>query len=816
MTLSGRFFSITFFIIFFMSTQNVTSIAVDKNHYLISLGLPTDYTSRPLESVSVNHIFAIDCSGSMYGELGQIRQQIKNKLSMLVKENDTVSIIWFSGRGQCGVIVEGLKIKTNEGLLQLQKAVDRYLQTVGLTGFVEPLQTAQQVVDRVTADKKITSHSLLFLTDGHDNCSNVDQIINAVKPLGKSLSSAVFVEYGYYCNRNLLTKMAENCGGKLIFSEDFADFEPNFEEFVTKQQSGAKKKKVVLPSKAKYDVAFTNDDQNGVMTYAVEADNSILVESDVDEVFYHAEAPIILNITTSESPYLFGGMVITNITALQHTTVGLPSLYASLYVLSQRMKSNEVYSTLNFLGDVDFVDSFSNAFGKQNLYAFQRKALAVAQGEEMPYAKGQQDNYVPAADAYCLLNLFDDLMADDSNRFLSSHPEFQYKSIGAKKVAATSKDEVNAEAALNLLLEEYGNLTAGEKAVKSDLLQRIGTAATTLQQVANTEPAKFEQEPSLGTAMTDFVWNENRPNLSIRVRQTGKVILPQNAFGLTEVASFRYRNYTLIKDGIVNVKKLPVQLSPDTFVKLRAKAPQILNVQNITADGGAWVTVLDLTALPIVNRQMVLDVSAKQLAELQFNLTSAKAAQSVFNYFQKEHFPKTSEAFAKEYSEEAAAWLKELGVTDYNGFAPRTTEEKIGESYMSTELNVELEGMKSMPAAKATWDKYQAGKALTNREEIMREGLREYSDFINSGFYTGASESAKTGMLKSWLLDKQKQVISKVREYQNEIAQIKFAIILGQVWFKEFKSLDENRIEIEVNGKPISCTILLENKEVEI
>jgi hypothetical protein len=799
-------FLVLFFHHFFMSTQNVTSIAIDKNHYLISLGLPTDYTSRPLESVSVNHIFAIDCSGSMYGELGKIRQQIKNKLSMLVKENDTVSIIWFSGRGQCGVIVEGLQIKTNEGLLQLQKAVDRYLQTVGLTGFVEPLQTAQQVVDRVTKDKQITSHSLLFLTDGHDNCSNVDQIINAVKPLGKSLSSAVFVEYGYYCNRNLLTKMAENCGGKLIFSEDFADFEPNFEEFVTKQQSGAKKKKVVLPSKAKYDVAFTNDDQNGVMTYAVDADNSILIEADVDAVYYHAEEPVILIPFTS--PHLFGGTIITSVESLQHTTVSLPSLYASLYVLSQRMKSNEVYSTLNFLGDVDFVDAFSNAFGKQNLYAFQRKALAVAQGEEMPYSKGQLANYVPAADAYCLLNLFDDLMAEEGNLFLSNHPEFEYKSIGAKKVAAVSKDEVNAEIELNLLLEEYSNLTTADKDEKSNLLVRIGDAAVALQKAGVAEPAKFEQEPSLGTAMTDFVWNESRPNLSIRVRQTGKVILPANEYGLTEVPSFRYRNYTLIKDGIVNVKKLPVQLSPQTFAKIRTNAPQILNIKD------EQVSVLDLTKLPIVNRQMVLDVSAKQLAELQFNLTSAKAAQSVFNYFQKEHFPKVSEAFAKEYSEEAAAWLKEQGVTDYNGFAPRTTEEKIGESYMSTELNVELEGMKSMPAAKGTWDKYQAGKALTNREEIMREGLREYSDFINSAFYTGASDSAKTGMLKSWLLDKQKQVVAKVREYQNEIAQIKFAIILGQVWFREFKSLDENRIEIEVNGKPISCTILLENKEV--
>lgn len=788
--------------------QHITSIEMDKSHYLIQLGFPSEMTTRTKENIATNHIFAIDCSGSMHYELGKIRQQLKNKLSMLVKENDTVSIIWFSGRGQCGTIVEGLEVKTTAGLQQLQNAVDRYLQTVGLTGFVEPLQTAQDVVERVTKSKNITTHSLLFLTDGYDNCSNVEQIINATKPLGKSLSSVVFVEYGYYCNRNLLTKMAENCGGKLIFSEDFDDFEPSFEEFVTKIQNGVNKKTITLPSKAKFDVAFTNDDQNGVMTYAVDENNSILIESDIDEVFYHAEEPVLLSYDTN----LYGGFIIKSVDALQHTIIALPNLYASLYVLSQRMKSNEVYSTLGFIEDVDFIDSFSNAFGKQNLYAFQRKALQVAQGESLPYANGQKNNYVPAADAYCLLNLFDDLMAEEGNLFLSSHPEFQYKSIGAKKVGAISKLEENAEAELNNLLGQYGNYSPMDKAGRADLLTQIGDAAQKWQAASSAGEATFEQSPSLGTGMSDFVWNENRPNLSIRVRQTGKVVLPKNNFGLTEIPSFRYRNYTLIKDGIVNVKKLPVNLGENTFNKLRSKGLVSSDALYSKDD----VFILDLTKVPIVNRQMVLDVSAKELAELQFKLTSAKAAQSVFNFFQKENFPKTSEAFAKEYSEEAAAWLKEQGVTDYNGFAPRTTEEKIGESYMSTELNVELEGMKSMPAAKATWDKYQAGKALTNREEIMREGLRDYSDFINSSFYTGAGEVAKTTMLKSWLLDKQKQVVGKVREFQNEIAQIKFAVILGQVWFREFKSLDENRIEIEVNGKPISCTILLENKEVEI
>ena len=183
----------------------------------------------------------------------------------------------------------------------------------------------------MTANTGIKTHSLLFLTDGHDNQWSVPEIIAAVKPLGKSLASATFVEYGYYCNRALLTKMAEECGGRNIFSEDFADYEPQFEQFVTSKLSGKPKIQVALPSKAKYDMAFTVDSE-GIVAYAVELDGSVLLDPEITQVFYHSETAVGENVALSDT----NGLI----------------LYASLYVLSQRMKSNDVYDTLAFLGDV--------------------------------------------------------------------------------------------------------------------------------------------------------------------------------------------------------------------------------------------------------------------------------------------------------------------------------------------------------------------------------------------------------------------------------------------------------------------------------
>ena len=41
-----------------------------------------------------------DCSGSMWNDLPLIREQIKLKLPMLLAEDDTITLIWFSGAGR--------------------------------------------------------------------------------------------------------------------------------------------------------------------------------------------------------------------------------------------------------------------------------------------------------------------------------------------------------------------------------------------------------------------------------------------------------------------------------------------------------------------------------------------------------------------------------------------------------------------------------------------------------------------------------------------------------------------------------------------
>ena len=59
---------------------------------------------------SVHRIFCIDVSGSMSGDLPNIRRQLKNKIPTSIRQQDFMSLIWFSGRGQFGTIFEHMSI----------------------------------------------------------------------------------------------------------------------------------------------------------------------------------------------------------------------------------------------------------------------------------------------------------------------------------------------------------------------------------------------------------------------------------------------------------------------------------------------------------------------------------------------------------------------------------------------------------------------------------------------------------------------------------------------------------------------------------
>jgi hypothetical protein len=756
------------------------NVKFDENYYLISQEANSTVTVEVAKKT--NHIFVVDVSGSMSWELPKIRTQLKNKLSNIMKEGDTITIVWFSGSRDAGILKEEVEVKSLKTLSDLHDAIDKWLRPVGLTAFLKPLELVKEVIGRIRKNRPDSVFSMIFLTDGCNNDCPWNEVIKTLKGLEAEIASSTFVEYGYYADSRALTQMASVLGGEKISCDGFDDFEPMFDAKISSSVYGGKKIVVNITDKYLYDFAYSVGKDGSVLLYNIQ-DNKIMVGSDVKEV--HFFSPIAVG--TADAPLL------NNVVPQEQVA----KLYAAVYVLSDKLMNDDAEKVFYALGDNHFYKMLVNAFGKQKLNSFKAaiKECVADVSKRFPLGIGAIQK-VPD-DAYCLMNLIEDLGNVEGCLFYKGHPDFNYNLIGRKRVARGE----NLSEADKKRLAEAKNVEEISK-ITEELKQK------------NVEIKFVDSDPERGYPLTDLVWNEKRANLSVRIYIEGEAIVPENKFGIEKVASFRYKTYTLIKDGIVNIKKLPVSYSVEVLNLLKAHDVKFVVTDNGVTNQNA--IVIDLTSIPLINRGMVKAISAKGLGIQEWELQKLQADKKVYDYYRKSLFPKESKSFVELLGQEAADWLKTIGITDYNGFAPLTDAEESTDFYMSVNLETKIKGFSSLPKVEDVIAKLKSGAPLKPSEAIMSDAVKKYQAQLESEMYQSLNEEQQKGVLKTYLITKSDILNKKRKKALQEIAQIKFSLILSKKWFTEFKTFDENKLSLKLDGQDLEFTFDLSEKEEKI
>lgn len=738
-------------------------IKINQNYYLITRKL-VDKKDTPMTK-HTNHLFIVDVSGSMYGEIERIKKQLKNNLSTVMNVGDTITIIFFSGRNDCGVLVEEIEVRSLTTLEHLHKAVDR-LHSMGLTAFCPPLVKAKEVIERIKKNRPDSIFSLVFLTDGYNNDCPFESAISSLKALAPELAAACFVEYGYYADAQKLTQMASITGGEKISCDGFDEFEPVFNKKLSSALGGGKKTVVEITDPYLYDFAYSVTPDGSVLLYTIN-DGKIMVGGDVNEIYFFSPKAI----GSENKPET--------------------ALYAAVYVLADKLMNDDAEKLFYVLGDNFYYQVLQGAFGKQKLNAFKNAIKECVADAAKRYPAGVAAIQKVDENAYCLMNLIDDLGSIDGCLFYPSHPDFSYSRIGRKRVAVGS----------NFTDEQKQQLAAAANPTEAQAL---------LEQFSKTNvDLKFvSKDPNAGYSMTDLVWNEERANLSIRIKIDGTIALPKNDYGVTSVDTYKYNTFTLIRDGIVNVKYLPVSYTDDLY--------QIVMDKHLNATIADGYIVLDLSSLPLVNKSMVKTISAQALAEQEWELLKLQGTKKVYDYYRKLLFPKESKSFIETYGQEAADWLKEIGITDYNGFSPKTEAEESTDFYMSVRLATKVKGVSSLPKVEDVLAKIKAGGSLKTGEWLLENALLEYTSQLTTPMYLSLNPELQTEMLKAYLINKTKELNIKKRRVMQELAQIKFALILSKKWFTEFKSFDENKMTLTLDGFNLDFTFDMTEKEEKI
>jgi hypothetical protein len=755
------------------------TVKISEDFYLNSQAVKKEQII--VQQTATNHIFVVDVSGSMSRELPLIRKQLKNKLSTVMRDGDTISIVWFSGGSQSGILKEEVEVKSLKTLSELNDAVDRWLQPVGCTAFQRPLILTKELIGRIRKNRPNSSFSMIFLTDGYNNDCSWTSVVSALKDLTDDISASTFVEYGFYADSQRIQEMASILGGERISTSDFDEFEPIFDKKISSGGGSTKKISVTVDTKELlFGLVYSCDADGSIILYNV-VDGKVAVNESVNEIFFFSKLG---NNNLNEYPK-------------ELDTV----LYTAIYVLADNLLYDEAEKIFTFLGDGYYYKELMDAYGKQKLNNFKISMKACITDTSFRFPQGRSTIKPVDDNAYCLMNLISDLGQIKDCLLFTGHKDFVYNRIGAKRVAVGS------------------TLTEGEK----EKLAHAKNVAEMVEISKDLEKNKVDltfttTDPNAGSPLTNLVWNEERANLSILVKYEGVVTLPKNDFGIESVASFKYNTYTVIKDGILNVTKLPVSYSKELEELLIAnevsyyndyfEGDHIINA-NSTVHYEPQYIVIDLASLPIVNRGMVRSISATDLSKLEWELVKLQGAKKVFDSYKKAMFPKTSKSYADMISPECAEWLKTIGITDYNGYAPKTSAVLSGDNYMSVNLITKIKGLSALPKVEDVVSKMAKGGDLKLGEFVMSSAV---TDVLNEL----ALDKDNLPALEEFFNTQFNEINTLKRKLLQYIAQIKFSLILSRKWFTEFKNFDENKLSVKYDGQALDFTFDLTEKEVKI
>lgn len=628
-----------------------------------------------------NHVYVVDVSGSMYNDLPAIRQHLKNIISVVAQPDDTFSVIYFSGKGQCGVVFENVLVSDASTVTMMHNAIDRYLTTIGLTGFIDPIQKSLTL--NLDSSKV---NNFIMMTDGSDNTSKRSDIIDQVVGLKDKYASIAFIEYGYYADRDLITKMADVTDGVHIFAEGIVNYETALESLVS-SVSRVESVDVKVNKKAKHCVFISG----GQIKIVNVVDGIASVPETVERVYSIVPSDVLSKQLSEDHLYL---------------------------VLYYAAKTNNHILTLKCLqaiGDVKLFNMYDNAFTKQELSRFESAVESATLNVDDRFTEGKDLNLATNKDTKTIIDLLKDLSEVPNTSLVVSSPLFDYK--------RTTR--------------------------KSDAVEML---------------PRFIPSPVAQVSLNSLTFNSSRPNVSISTTVKGMVELPENDFGLKHVSSFITRNYTIIKDGIRNMSKLPVTVPEASFDKFVDYPHDILEISN-----GFVYVVFDLNRIPVINRFYVETVDLSRFALNAQIIESTKAELKVLNHLLTESgdSSKISELIEL-YGEDCAQWLSTVGVRNY-GFSPVGTKSvEVTDQYESIQVDYKIKGLSSLPSIKAVNDKIDANKKLNLGDTLIKEALEDFS-----------------GVDVETLRMKRDSRLKLKRSVEALMAIEVYALVLGRTWYTD-------------------------------
>lgn len=705
-------------------------------------------------------IVMIDRSGSMTSSIRQLVRDIKDQVS-LIPEGDFLSLAWFSSEGgEYGFPLKGFRVTAEDKKddSRLMQILDKQASTVGLTCFSEVLVECEKVIEETDVSPVV---ALWMMTDGQPVVINRQREIKTIREslirLSKKLTSANFVGYSDFYNKELMAEMAELAGGTLRHASNIGNLSAQLREFIEETDRSGRLM-VNVPKGTR--LSFTTS----MATYLPQDDWKVYVTpmpGEYTRVFSLVEDYEPSNKEREVNPEAFYADCLGDVNSF------MEGCYAATAILCSKVATLDLATSIMAkVGDKRFIDRVASAFTVEERGLMAELAKSAITTKKERFVEGQVgQNYLPAPDAFCVLELLELLTNDDNARFFPTHKDFKYK--------------------------------------------RTSGAKTTIPEGY----PKFEPDPD-GCRMTGMNWHSERLNLSLQLNLAGTIDLGESAEAndLPQMfPTYEWKQYTIIKDGALWTQRIPVKMSQSVKNQIidRLDDPTVL----IKDPEDSEITIIDLTKLPLINKNIAAsaaEVGPTKMAEFAVTestfLAEIKVCKAKLAELGQSSSATSGESLASKYDANQLAFLESKGIKIQTGaYAPPRTREEVEDYYLTTGLQLKIKGWSSLPTVE---------KVVTHPENKKMNGptaamYREVQRLENLIF------SAKTNEKRVELLNKHlislKAQLAAVRK---NLQELKFSIILGRKWFWEDES--SHTVTVENGSKELVQVTFELNDQIKV
>jgi hypothetical protein len=716
-----------------------------KKKVVVSISHKEETEQQVVESKVVNklhHIHILDRSGSMAYSINQLIDNVQKTIEV-IGENDLLTIIWFSSAGQHRTVLKGAN-----KMLEMTAILNSLRSVIGCTCFSDPLKEVNIILDEIG---DLAPVSVTLFTDGQPVVPwGVPEeehkcMIELEKMKGKIIAFNT-VGYGNYYNQELLKAFSATSEFGTMFHSSNIDeyltiFNHNFEKI-----SDAVVEDIKIHSYIYNDVIYLNR----TFTKMTECDFELSrIDKRKNQFFLVAENEDDFIFTYQGTSYNSADIK----KAIAPATIqNFYYAYAyNLYYSNRRLESLDILS--KNLQDKALIDSHLSSFTFDESAVHIEKLRKATMNNKCRLIEGQAPvGYLPADDAKCVMDVLAYLQTINA-----------YYIPFSKNIEAYSRITRKATDEFNLF-------------------------------------TKTEDE--IRVPFSDFVFNKKHMNLSIRVYVPGKVAInPMDAkeVGLpTEIDSGIFRNYTIIKDGNLNIKKIEV-LIPAELV-----SHDYMNfIDHIEINDELYArVVVDLSAFPIINRMYINKATdIDNIFEDVQLTTELEARQKLIGYFIDNILTDTLKKTGalKEYTVAQIRVLEKHGLDknlNYGGVEITKAKAEDSDSYESRTMEFYLAGFSSWPKVSDMLERINNGKKMTVSMQTM---YKQYLMLENEATARGVDLSKESTKTRNFLFAERDEVKQELILIRINFAILKLAKLLSGDWFHELKTDDKGEYFYEKN-----------------